>query len=262
MERRFFTVKEVRKIEKENGIIAYRFVASDESRDSHKTILPVDGWDLERYNSNGVVGYMHNVYGGDLCNAPDPDDVIGIGKAFIDEKELMIDIVFEPEDINPKAAKIEKKVKFGSLKAVSVGFNPIGQGKFGEGEEREGGANQTYYFGKRELLEVSIVNIPSNKNALKRNLRDNAYSALMFIHRELGEGYSFAQIEDMKVRDVLALISTGEKKEIDEAQVDDNSIEEESTKNPIPDNMLDASIAEVERNLVITEALASQQIVN
>lgn len=253
MERRFFTVKEVRKIEKENGIIAYRFVASDESRDSHGTILPVDGWDLERYNSNGVVGYMHNVYGGDLCNVPDPDDVIGIGNAFIEGKELMIDIVFEPEDINPKAAKIEKKVNFGSLKAVSVGFNPIEQGKFGEGEEREGGANQTYYFGKRELLEVSVVNIPSNKNALKRNLRDNAYSALMFIHRELGEGYSFSQIEDMKVRDVLALISKGENREIDEASVDDNTI---------PDNTLNESIAEVERNLVLTEALASQQFLN
>lgn len=242
MERRFFIVKEVRVVEKEDGTKAYRFVASDESRDSHKTILPVDGWNLERYNSNGVVGYMHNVYGGDMCNKPDPDDVIGIGKAFVEGKELMIDIVFEPEDINPMAAKIEKKVNFGSLKAVSVGFNPIEQGKFGDGEESKGGKNETFYFGERELLEVSIVNIGSNKNALKRNLRENAYSALLFIQRELGTSYSLGQIEEMKVRDLLQLINKDEVKP--------------------PKRGIDEQINSIEREIHDTEALASQQFDN
>ena len=37
------------------------FVASDETRDSYGTVLPVSEWNLARYNSNGIVGYAHNL---------------------------------------------------------------------------------------------------------------------------------------------------------------------------------------------------------
>ena len=57
---------------------------------------------------------------------------------------------------------------FGTLKAVSVGFLPGGVGSGGKGEEGPGGKCPTYYYKGQELLEISIVNIPSNPNALKR----------------------------------------------------------------------------------------------
>lgn len=65
------------------------FVASDNTRDSHKTVVPVDKWDLSRFNSNGIIGYQHNVYG-DMCGNDDPDRVIGTGEARIEDNLLIV----------------------------------------------------------------------------------------------------------------------------------------------------------------------------
>ena len=153
---------EIRKVNEESRTIT--FVASDDTKDSAGTVLNQNNWDLRRFNSNGVIGYQHKVYGG-WDDTDNPDNVIGKGYAYIEDGKLMVDITFEPEDINPLADKIYKKIQFGSLRAVSVGFLPIGKGRFGEGEDAE-----TYYFAGQELLEVSVVNIPANPNALKKSL--------------------------------------------------------------------------------------------
>lgn len=178
------------------------FVASDNSRDSHGTIVPADKWDLDRFNKNGIIGYQHNVYG-DMCGNEDPDRVIGTGVARVENDELIIAVTFEPAELNELAEKIFRKVLHGTLKAVSVGFAATEKGYWGEGEEAERGENPTYYFNGQELLELSIVNIPSNKNALKRNLRNNTVDAISFIYRALDGRKRFSEIEDMTVRDVL-----------------------------------------------------------
>ena len=51
--RRFAEHAQVRKIDEDERTI--EFVASDSSVDSHGTVLPVEGWDLSRYEKNGVV---------------------------------------------------------------------------------------------------------------------------------------------------------------------------------------------------------------
>lgn len=162
---------EIRKAE--DGSRKLTFVASDSSRDSAGTVLNQDGWDLRRFNSNGIIGYQHKVYGG-WDDTENPDNIIGKGHAYIEEKDgkkrLMVDIEFEPSEINPLAEKIYQKLLFGSLKAVSVGFLPIGKGAFGKGDEAIGEKNETYYYAGQELLEVSVVNIPANPNALKKGL--------------------------------------------------------------------------------------------
>ena len=145
------------------------FVASDGTRDSAGTVLNVDGWDLKRFNKNGIIGYQHKVYGS-WSDTENPDNVIGKGHAYVDGKRLMVDVEFEPAEINPLAEKIYQKLLFGSLKAVSVGFVPVGRGTWGEGEEALDGSNPTYYYAGQELLEVSVVNIPANPNALKKSL--------------------------------------------------------------------------------------------
>lgn len=155
---------EVRKSETDERTIT--FVASDGSRDSARTVLNQKGWDLTRFNKNGVIGYQHDIYGG-WDN--DPDKVIGKGRAYVEGERLLVDITFEPEDINPLAEKIYKKVLFGSLKAVSVGFLPIGRGAWGKGEEGPGQERETYYYAGQELLEVSVVNIPANPNAVRKS---------------------------------------------------------------------------------------------
>lgn len=163
------------------------FVISDESRDRHGTIIPVNNWKLDNFNNNGIVGYQHDVYGDGFFSKPDPDDVLGRGEAFIDNGQLIGRVTFEPADINPKAEKIFQKVLHGTLKATSVGFIEKSKGKYGEKDQARGEANQTYYFGDVELLEFSIVNIPSNANALRRNANETKIEELETKIKELEE---------------------------------------------------------------------------
>ena len=141
------------------------FVASTNSVDSYGTVLPVNKWDLSRYEKNGVIGYQHDIYWSD-----DPDNVIGRGEAFVDGDALVVRIFFEPADINPKAEKVFRKVLFGSINAVSVGFNPTAPGRWGD--ERKGENPDVYYFDGQELVEVSVVNVPSNPDAVKRSIAE------------------------------------------------------------------------------------------
>lgn len=145
------------------------FTASTNARDRHRTVLNQEKWDLENFNRNPIIGYQHNVYG-DWFREPNPDDVLGPARAWVDNGQLLVEIDFEEKDLNPLADKIFRKVKNGTLRAVSVGFLEKGEGKYGDKEngESRGQENETYYFEGQELLEVSVVNIPSNPEALKK----------------------------------------------------------------------------------------------
>lgn len=162
------------------------FVASDGTRDSAGTVLNPDGWNLDRFNKNGIIGYQHKVYGG-WDDTENPDNVIGKGHAYAKDSKLMVDIEFEPADINQLAEKIYQKLLFGSLKAVSVGFLPIGKGSWGKGAEALDGENPTYYYAGQELLEVSVVNIPANPNALKKSFDEHEAKELEALRAEAGE---------------------------------------------------------------------------
>lgn len=167
------TFGEVRKfdIEEAEKTRTIPFIISTERKDRHRTVLNIEGWDLGDYERNGIVGYQHDVYGS-FFGESNPDMVIGKGKVWVEDRQLVGEVTFEPADINPFAEKIFRKILFGSLKAASVGFLPMEDGRFGEGEEARGKANETYYYGKRQLLEWSIVNIPSNADAIARKIED------------------------------------------------------------------------------------------
>ena len=168
MLRRWNDAPEIRKIDEESRTV--EFVASDNSVDSYGTVIPVDKWDLTRFASNGIIGYMHDVYGDSWTKSADPDDVIGKGEAFIEDDKLIVRITFEPADLNEKADKIFRKLQFGSLHAVSVGFRATKKGHMGD--EERGEDPKVFYYNGQELLEVSVVNIPSNANALKRSIEE------------------------------------------------------------------------------------------
>ena len=170
--RRWQDTPEIRKIDEESRTV--EFVASDNSVDSYGTVIPVDKWDLTRFSNNGIIGYMHDVYGDSWTKSADPDDVIGKGVAFIEDEKLIVRITFEPADLNPRADKIFRKLQFGSLHAVSVGFRATKKGHMGD--EERGEDPKVYYYAGQELLEVSVVNIPSNANALKRSIQEEEAS--------------------------------------------------------------------------------------
>ena len=156
--------------EEENGKgRKFTFVASDSTRDSSGTVLNQGGWNLDRFNANPVIGYQHKVYGG-CCDTDNPDNIIGKGRAYVEDGKLMVDVEMEPEGDNPLADKVCKKLHFGSLNAVSVGFVPTGTSRWGEGEEAVDGGTPTLYFEGQELLEISVVNIPANPNALRKGV--------------------------------------------------------------------------------------------
>lgn len=150
---------QVRKVDEDNRVV--EFVASDASVDSYGTVLNPEGWDLTRFNKNGLIGYQHDVYYGS-----DPDNVIGKGEARVEDGLLIVRVTFEPADLNEKADKVYRKVLFGTLNGVSVGF----QSKKGHwGDKKRSENPDVYYFDEQELLEVSVVNIPANANAVKRS---------------------------------------------------------------------------------------------
>jgi hypothetical protein len=207
----FGQVREIPKSVEESRIIP--FVLSTDKRDRHHTVLNQRNWQLDNYRKNPVVGYMHNLYG-DMCNPPDPDDVIAIDKGVALEslqgKPALIGYPqFEPASLNLKADKIFRKIVLGTLRGVSVGFLDNGKGKWGIGNEAEGRENETYYFDAQELIEYSIVNIPSNADGVKRmneSLRNQTHAAIMYAFRALGKNYRLSQIENMRICDVLALL--------------------------------------------------------
>ena len=175
------------------------FIASDNSRDSYRTVLPVDKWDLARYDKNGIVTYQHNAF------SSDPDMVIGRGAAQVEENQLIVAITFETADLNPVADKVFRKILAGTINAVSVFFNPTKRGYWGTGEEAENGSNPTYYYDGQELLEVAVVVLPGNPNSTRRTFGEDR-DLLSEIHDSLGGKYQRSEIEEMKVSNVLDLL--------------------------------------------------------
>lgn len=156
------------------------FVASDATRDTYGTVLLPEGWQLERFNANPIIGYMHDVH-----YSTNPDAIIGKGRAWVEDDKLMVEVTFEPEGMNEKADKVWQKLEYGTLNAVSVGFSAI-EGRWGVGDEAPGKSNETYYYTKMELLEVSVVAIPANPNALK-NADDPELDRLAQLRNEAAE---------------------------------------------------------------------------
>ena len=86
-------------------------------RDRHRTVLNPAAWQLDNFNRNGIVGYQHNVYGDGLCSGPNPDDVIGRGRAFLD---VAAACVFVPGKLD--AAIVERLVAgIGERKVSLIG---------------------------------------------------------------------------------------------------------------------------------------------
>jgi HK97 family phage prohead protease len=139
------------------------FVISTASVDRHGTVLDPNGWNLDNFNRNPIMAYQHNT------NSTDPDDIIGTWELRVEGGQLIGKPKFEPEEINPKAEKIRRKIEHGTIRAVSVGFIPQ---EYRWGQKSRGEDVDVLYLEKNELLEVSVVAVPSNPDALKRSVED------------------------------------------------------------------------------------------
>lgn len=131
------------------------FIASTANADRYGDVINQRGWDLSKYRKNPVILLNHN------ANALP----IGRGEVDVVDGELMVDVEFDIED--PQAKEIARKTKAGFLNAVSVGFNPIDATPRNMLEKSHPAYGQSgQYFDRAELLEISIVTIPANGEAV------------------------------------------------------------------------------------------------
>jgi len=131
------------------------FVASTANADRYGDVINQGGWDLSKFRQNPVILLNHNA------------NSLPIGKGVVDvvDGQLMVDVEFDMDD--PQAKEVARKTKAGFLNAVSVGFNPIDSTPRSTLEKSHPAHGQSgQYFDKAELLEISIVTIPANGDAV------------------------------------------------------------------------------------------------
>jgi HK97 family phage prohead protease len=132
----------------------YEFVASDESVDRYGDIVAIDGWELANYKRNPVVLYQHQ------NSSP-----VGISKkVWIEDKQLKARIKLADEGTSPFIDSLRKLMDQKILRAVSVGFMPTVDPVYIRDPKNE--YITGYKFVGQELLEISIVTVPANANAL------------------------------------------------------------------------------------------------
>lgn len=137
-----------------NNPNATTFVLSDESRNSYGFVVLTEGIDTTAFERNPVMLYMHNRDG----------NVIGRWDNIRKEgKRLLADAVFD--ESTELGAQVKKQVESGFLRAVSIGIEDIAK------EVLNGVETVT----KCRLIEVSVVDIPSNENAVKLFRRSGGY---------------------------------------------------------------------------------------
>lgn len=198
-----------------------RFVISDESKDRHNSIVPVDAWDLENFRENPIAGWGHDVYG--FWSAPDPDNIIGSWDVWTENNELLGDLTFEDAETNPKADKLFRKVRNGTLNAVSVGFLPKKQHEGDKEKDEEEGVT---YYDDVELIEASLVVIGSNPRARKKALENGDIPELAeelveelkkLVGTALGDKLNEDDFEKLTIKGLLATLHGGDADEVMDA---------------------------------------------
>lgn len=143
-------------------------VASDFSRDSYDTRIDPNGWDLTQFVKNPVILAFHNDYKFPVARAL-PDTIRS------ERGELLMRIQFPEKGKYPEADIAFDLYADGFMRGVSVGFVPL---EWEDVEEGEGDNRRSIrVYRKAKLLEVSLVPIPSNDNALAQRAADLNHDA-------------------------------------------------------------------------------------
>lgn len=137
-------------INEKDGTISVA-VATDSSVDRDGEIVSTDGIDTKNFERNPVLLYAHDYR----------SDPIGKVIQIVKENNRML---FTPQfavDVSPRAKQYFDLVKGGFLNAFSIGFIP----KTWEDRQNSDGSISRV-FTTSELLEISLVPVPANPQAL------------------------------------------------------------------------------------------------
>ncbi len=142
---------------KKLGERKYEFTASTSDIDRDGEVIEVTGWDLKNFKKNPIILYAHNY------------SSLPIGKATkvgVRDGKLINTVEFPPPGTYEFADIVERLVDTGYLNTESVGFVPK------EWSDGDGTKEPRRTYTKQELLEISIVPVPSNPNALRNAVDD------------------------------------------------------------------------------------------
>lgn len=135
-------------------------IASTGALDSYNERFAPGALELDRYKKNPVVLLQH---GG-----------LPIGRSesvTLDGAELTAHVRFSDAETNPDAEKAYRMVKAGDLRGVSVGARI---------KKRSKGTDGVTVIEQAELVEISLVSIPANPEALVVSVKSAAEEAAEF----------------------------------------------------------------------------------
>ena len=145
--------------EKERSFLA---VASTEVVDRDGDILRANGWKLKHFKQNPVVLLFHNAHDFPIAKSVE---------TYTEDGKLLFRPKFATKEMNPMAEYAWQMYKNKFMRAFSVRFDPI---KWTEIEPEDGEKSDAWSRGieykSQELLEISMVNIPANPEAIKSPL--------------------------------------------------------------------------------------------
>ncbi len=147
-----------------SGSAALTFVLSTDEVDRHGDVVSADGWRLEAYLRNPVLLWAHDY------RRP------AIGRAvsvWTEPHRLLAKMEFAPSAFAQEVAAL---YACGFQWGVSVGFRPI---RWEERRDARTGAFLGLRYLEQELLEVSAVPVPANRQALRREADDVGLGALL-----------------------------------------------------------------------------------
>lgn len=146
-----YTKAYIKQIDEEERRI--KGVASTETVDRAGDIVNVDGWVLQNFLKNPVLPFAH-----DYFRIP----VGRVEKIAVEETDNGKALVFEAkmgsEKANPFAEQVWHSIQEGLLNAFSVGFQPL-----------EFDPQDAHRITKQDLLEISVVPVPANPEAVVMN---------------------------------------------------------------------------------------------
>ena len=129
--------------------------ASDETVDRYGDVIEAAGWDTGNFERNPVSLIDHDYSVASIVGK--------VSSTWVEGTRFMARVELDPPEDNPAAADVMRKIKNGSLRAVSVGFRAGEREKIIDKDS--GDWTGGFRFKSQELLELSWVAIPANPSA-------------------------------------------------------------------------------------------------
>lgn len=168
-----------------------RFVASTEAVDRYGDVVRADKWELNAFKSNPMVLFGHS----------HTSPVGTATRVWTEAKQLLSDVKLAAAGTSALIDSVRSLVQQRILRAVSVGFLPTVEPKYLRDAESK--AVTGYEFVGQELLEISLVAVPANPEALSVvrsfNLSDEDQRRL-FLPANRGHSAQRARAELEKLR--------------------------------------------------------------